>query len=565
MSDRNVIGQNVTATKDVAVGRNMSVQGNSTFAHNVRIDGILDAPNLRGACKGLFGSVEELQEAYPAPRAGWFALVGDTLPASVYRARLGRWVATGEQGGEFRIDFTYRDDDITAITEQLRQLMEALSGGGTLDESDYFQNFLRRDREERTDYLMRLLGGADFGDFVRSMTAGKGAGVDAAGNMQVESLEVRSYMKVMELLLNRLTAMEGDYTFTESGTVESVTEVREGTYLLTMRKRWDYDVPAFKENDVLYGMVNTLAVDGGYYTSWCRVVGVNQAASTLTVVLYGDAEVPAGKNYPPTPGMNLARRGNALDTDRQACWYISSSEGVIMYLEGVTKPILEEENYYLSLGKPKHLELFNGLQLNYDHPYLFARGVIIQDLFRINYKGIPVYNIVDRGLWNATSTYVKGYDEASSCYVQHQVWWADCCWRCLVPEATVGKEPRWNNTEWVCVVGDTNYTLSITSSAGNFLRYGRENTTLTATLRHGSKDITADAYQICWTRESGLDTEDAVWAAGHQLDGMTLPLTPEDMPSNWYEVRRVAFRCTITLLDGDTSEDNTISEVFSIS
>ncbi len=49
-----------------------------------------------------------------------------------------------------------------------------------------------------------------------------------------------------------------------------------------------------------------------------------------------------------------------------------------MYLEGVTKPILEESNYYLSLGRPKHLELFNGLPINYDHPYLFARGAIVQ-------------------------------------------------------------------------------------------------------------------------------------------------------------------------------------------
>ncbi len=565
MSDRNVIGQNVTATNDVAVGRNMRVQGNSTFAHNVRIDGVLDAPNLRGVCKGLFSSVDELQAAYPAPRAGWFALVGDTLPAPVYRVEQGQWVATGEQGGEFRIDFTYRDEDITAITEQLRQLMEALSGGGTLDDSDYFKNFLRRDREESTDYLMHLLGGATFGSFVRSMTEGKGAGVDAEGNMQVESLEVRSYAKVMELLINRLSAMEGDYTFTESGTVECVTEVREGTYVLTMRKRWDYDFTAFKDNDVLYGMVNTLAVDGSYYTSWCRVIGVNTSANSLTVVLYSDAEVPAGKNYPPVPGMNLARRGNALDTARQACWYISSAEGVIMYLEGVTKPILEEENYYLSLGKPKHLELFNGLQLNYDHPYLFARGVIIQDLYRVDYKGTPVYNVVDRGLWNATATYVKGYDKEAACYVQHQVWWADCCWRCLVPTATVGKEPRWNNTEWVCVVGDTNYTLSIASSVGNFLRYGREYTTLTATLRHGAKDITADAYRVSWSRESGLDDEDTVWAATHPHSDMTLDLTPEDMPSNWRDERRVAFRCTILLLDGDTSEENTISEVFSIS
>jgi hypothetical protein len=563
--DRNVIGQNVTATKDVAVGRNMSVQGEALFAHGVRIEGVLDAPNIRSAFKGLYADLSALQDAYPNPAAGWFALVGDSLPAEVYRAQGGQWVDTGSQGGEFKVDFTYRDEDIDNISAQLQQLMEALSGGSTLDESDYFKNFLRRDRVEQTSYLMRLLGGAEFGKFIKSMTAGSGAGIDAQGNAQVESLEVRGYAKIMELIINRLTAMEGDYTFTECGTIETITQTTDGAYVLTMRKRWDYDFTAFKDNDVLYGTVNTLAVDGSYYTSWCRVVGVNQTANTITVVLYSDKEVPAGKNFPPTVGMNLARRGNALDTSRQSCWYISSSEGVIMYLEGVTKPILEESNYYLSLGKPKHLSLFNGLQLDYNHPYLFARGVIIQDLWRVDYKGNPVYVIVDAGLWNATSQYVKGYDEAAQAYIQHQVWWADCCWRCLVAKATIGKEPRWNNTEWVCVVGDVNYTLTIESSAGNFLRYGREYTTLTATLRHGSKDITADAWQIAWTRESGLDEEDTIWAIAHQGAGMSVTLTPEDMPSNWYETRKVVFRCTITLLEGSSDDNNTISEVFSIS
>ncbi len=565
--DRNVIGQNVTATKDVSVGRNMSVQGNSTFLHDVRIDGVLDAPNLRSAFLGLFASLSDLNAAYPDPQPGWFALVGSTIPAAVYRATGGAWAATGATGGELKINFTYTDEDTDEITAQLRELMDALSDGTSISDSKFFRNFLRRDKSEQTSYLLKLLGGVEVGEYINSITAGCGAGIDEQGNAQVQSLEVRGYAKIMELIINRLTAMEGDYTFTESGTVEKVEKVNtSGAYVLTMRKRWTYDFTAFQENDVLYGTVNMLDINGTYYTSWCRVVGVNQAANTITVVLYSDAEVPEGINYPPSAGMNLARRGNALDTTRQACWYISSTEGVIMYLEGVTKPILEESNYYLSLGKPKHLELFNGLQLNYDHPYLFARGVIIQDLWRVDYKGNPIYTILDTGLWNATTQYIRGYDEATQCYVQHQVWWSDCCWRCLVPMATIGKEPAWNNTEWVCVVGDSNFTLSIESSAGNFLRYGKEYTTLTATLRHGSKDITTDVWQISWTRESGLAEEDAIWAIEHQGSGMSLDLTPEDMPSNWYETRKVTFRCTIQLLDGEhTYEDeNVVSAVFTI-
>lgn len=125
--------------------------------------------------------------------------------------------------------------------------------------------------------------GAEFGDFANSMIAGKGAGIDERGNAQVESLEVRSYMKVMELIINRISAVESDFNFTESGTIDKVEELEPGTYLLTIRKRWDFDFTAFQEHDVVYGSINTLLSDGGYFTSWFRVLSVNTSANTLTV------------------------------------------------------------------------------------------------------------------------------------------------------------------------------------------------------------------------------------------------------------------------------------------
>jgi hypothetical protein len=409
--------------------------------------------------------------------------------------------------------------------------------------------YLRKDQEEATSYLLKMLAGADFGTFVRSMTAGKGAGVDAQGNMQVESMEVRSYMKVMELILNRLTAMEGDYTFTESGTIETVEALEEaGSYALTFRRRWEGDVTALAKDDVVYGVVNDLTGSGTYSTCWLRLVSVDTTENRAVAVAYPDEETPAGVNTAPTAGMTLCRRGNALDEERQGCWYLSTEERCIMYLEGVTKPILEEANYYLTLGRPQHLSYFNGLQLNYKHPYLWARGVIVQDLYRVDYAGQPVYEVVDRGLWDATTTYRRGYSEEEQGYVQHQVWWGSCCWRCVAETATVGKEPRWNNTEWVCVVGEHDFSLEIESSKGNFFRYGKEYTTLTATLLHGKMDISEDAPPATWTRESTETQEDALWNKEHAGEtGLTLEITPTDLPSSWRETRTVAFRCTVAL------------------
>ena len=49
-------------------------------------------------------------------------------------------------------------------------------------------------------------GGAQFGEFIKSLYAGKGAGIDDLGNAEFESVRVRSYFECMELIINRLSA-----------------------------------------------------------------------------------------------------------------------------------------------------------------------------------------------------------------------------------------------------------------------------------------------------------------------------------------------------------------------
>lgn len=91
---------NLSVSRDITAGGHVKVRGNSLFDHNVVIKGWLDAKNIKGPCKGLYASLDTLKAAYPRPMPGWYALVGDTLPAAVYRTEGDEWVATGEQGGE---------------------------------------------------------------------------------------------------------------------------------------------------------------------------------------------------------------------------------------------------------------------------------------------------------------------------------------------------------------------------------------------------------------------------------------------------------------------------------
>ncbi len=112
--------------------------------------------------------------------------------------------------------------------------------------------FLRKDQSDGTNFLLK------FGEFIDSMVAGKGAGIFPDGRMQLSRLEVRDSLTVLELIFNRLSAMESDYSFSESGTIESVSQLEDGTYSLKMKKRWDNDFTALAENDVVYGVVNDL-------------------------------------------------------------------------------------------------------------------------------------------------------------------------------------------------------------------------------------------------------------------------------------------------------------------
>uniref|UniRef100_UPI003AF0CEA3 hypothetical protein n=1 Tax=Phocaeicola plebeius TaxID=310297 RepID=UPI003AF0CEA3 len=256
------------------------------------------------------------------------------------------------------------------------------------------KTLIRKDQSDGTNFLLT------FGEFIDSMIAGKGAGIFPDGRGQFEKLEVRSSLIVKELIYNRWFAQEGNVTYSEAGTIERIELLEDGTYDLYLRRRWDNDITAFKEQDVSYGSVNNLNSTGEYYDSWFRVLSVMQAENKINVVLYPDEEVPGGKNYPPAVGMVITRRGNAVDEERQGFWYISSYEGCICMLDGVTKPVLEESNYSIIIGKLKRLELFDNLPINYRQSYVYCRGIAIQDLMRIDYQGVVVVQLNDRGFWS---------------------------------------------------------------------------------------------------------------------------------------------------------------------
>ncbi len=412
-------------------------------------------------------------------------------------------------------------------------------------------------------------GGAEFGQFIKSLYAGKGAGIDANGNAEVESLRVRSYFECLELIINRLSAIEGDQLLTEGDTIESVDDLGDNCYGLHLRSKWDGYFTAQYPNNVLKGIINTLAAGSGvYYTSWMRVNSVNSAANYIEVTLYPDNETPAGKNYPPCAMMKIARWGNQTDKTRQSCIYLSSTEGRIVRLTGVTKPIIDSTNYGATFGSLPDFLLDMGLPIVSGQDYVYARGIITQDIIRIDYKGRPISEIADRGPYDPNANYYsEDINPETGVYEISDAWYYGCKYRCMKTGTTTA--PAWNNTDWAMVEGNPEFTVEFADTDYIF-DPDRFAVTLRIIAKLHNMDITDDILDadVMWTRYSedadGVErvASDTAWAIKRAGAGKSIDLTVADCDFNGYIPNVLKFMATVTLRDGMGNEAGTETAVF---
>lgn len=197
----------------------------------------------------------------------------------------------------------------------------------------------------------------------KGFTDGNGIYMDAGeGLIETDGLNVRGFMRVMELIINRLQLMESDYSFTEGDTVDHVDYEDLGqTLVLSMHKDHDTDFTPFYPGDIIYGIVNLLlersqvvgheqqwkdrgySVKGDtvYYRFWLRAKSVDHTENKIRAVPFqgkyqsgtdpetGEpvytAVVPGGTNFSPY--------GTAIGTD-------------------VSAPMLEEYNTHTDPDDP---------------------------------------------------------------------------------------------------------------------------------------------------------------------------------------------------------------------
>ena len=438
-------------------------------------------------------------------------------------------------------------------------------------------SYLSKVKPDSTAYLLKLLGGAEVGEAIDSFISGKGTILDKHGRIQTDRLEVRNSLKVLELIINRIQGMENDFVFAPTRKVVKVEKVDDTTYKLTLDPLREGDLIPFREGNILYSIVNDLLTGGSsYYTSYMRVLTTNQNEYSITVSLYPDAEVPGGKNYLPAEGYNVSRRGDVhlpeegqSNPDAQS-WYISSSEGRLLFLQNVVKPVLEDYNYALSIGKFPRVQAVEDIGLPEDAVGVMAETIVAQHIYQYDYNGDVIPSVVDRGQWsletaqskdkpyrNITVETLRPDGTKYTLLEQHAAWRWGCKWGCLVDKTT--EEPRWNAQTWAMLEGNGNYALDFDSSEGWQFFRGKVDTVVSLIVTYGTEDITerlmkAHGTEVEWLRDSGNVPSDNGWKPTY-VDGdkSKLRLNNTDMPTGWgYEIRKVKFVCRIYVPDGDS-------------
>lgn len=72
------IDGDVAVSRNVRAGGEADIQGDVRIGHNLKVEGWLEAKNIKGVNKGLFATASALRESYPQPHDGWFAGVSAT-------------------------------------------------------------------------------------------------------------------------------------------------------------------------------------------------------------------------------------------------------------------------------------------------------------------------------------------------------------------------------------------------------------------------------------------------------------------------------------------------------
>ena len=520
-------------------------------------------------CPMAWDYMKPLFESNEQPKAGDVVTIIDTVHFGE-GGRKSRII-----GFEYKLDKPYAECIYTCgenisvkRLDSIEQKIEGLAKSGTKVQIQNSLDFLSKRYSDRTPYKLSADQGFEAGTFAEGIS---GARIDGRGNAEVESMKVRSFAEFAELIVNRQTAIEGDQLHSEGDKIEEVIDNGDGTYTLKLHAEWDGYFTAQIENNVCRGIYNdiTSRLPAGagqttlhgatYYTSWFRILTVNPAANTVDVVLYPDAEVPAGRNFPPAAMMGFARWGNSGSADdpryaqRQSVMVVSSTEGRIMQLTNVTKPIIDMGNVACVTGQLPEL-VCDAALLPRGSNGMYVKNIVAQTMNRVDHMGRPTPTLRFRGAFDVLADYYGGdtYRGETEDYEQSVVEYYGCQWLCNV--TGTHNPPSWNATDWTFYMGDPNFKAELLGGPRSVNpRQFRFTLRLLATKYNQDVTMYVLPQDVVWTRYTEdrdgnpRTVSDTIWATRRGGSGKEIELTQDDLDGR---PMVCVFTATVTLRDG---------------
>lgn len=301
--------------------------------------------------------------------------------------------------------------------------------------------FMRKDTEERTGFLLSLLGGtvikkyAKFGDFITGVQGGY-IGEDARA--ELEALVLRSSLSVPELRFNRQTYFEGYNTISPGGglKIKSFIANSDGSYTVT--PDLEDGVPlGQKPDDILLGFWHDKSVTTGDF------IGFRKIQYRITSADYDEKTfvmVPRpGYEFVPHNEMRLGQTGNFTDKERQTYIIIDVRDGncCITLVDNANTWDPEPAQMKSWFGKKKGMTI-NGI--NCDRFSAVLQDIIMTGLiFQIDeITGNTVRVPIDFPSWEPGRKY------AYYSRVPHN----GSTWLCVNDKGTTS-EPSENNPDWL--------------------------------------------------------------------------------------------------------------------
>lgn len=297
--------------------------------------------------------------------------------------------------------------------------------------------FLRKDQSDSTKFLLKLLGGAFFGDFVTGIQGGM---IDKNGDAELRSIYARKRIFTPELAYNRVTYIKGKYVISPGGgcTVDAVTDNGDGTYTVKPDLT-DADALSQFPDDILTTYFVTRNEEGvlnGFEEMKFRVVSSDFDAKTFVIT------PKSGNNWVPQESMVLAQTGNFTDAERQTYIIFDTVNGnnSITFFDHANTWEPEPAQMPIWIGKKKGMTVA-GINAD-DYPAVLQNILMTGLIFQIDeITGDTVRVPLDKGEWEAGQ---YGYYNR----VSHN----GALWLCISEEGT-SEEPGTGNA-WLKQVAE---------------------------------------------------------------------------------------------------------------